>query len=143
MDYIEELAVSRLKNVINGDKTGISSSVHWEGGGSFVYCELLKLNESYVNQIRGATSNNTLMDIYGDILKNAFLHYKYDINNLEEKEGAFSDKNIQDKKEFLMKILDKNMLYVNYCDMEDVDYKVKSIDKINSKLFYEGGNLIG
>lgn len=143
MDYIEELAVSRLKNVINGDKTGVSSSVHWEGGGSFVYCELLKLNESYVNQIRGATSNNTLMDIYGDILKNAFLHYKYDINNLEEKEGAFSDKNIQEKKEFLMKILDKNMLYVNYCDMEDVDYKVKSIDKINSKLFYEGGNLIG
>lgn len=40
MDYIEELVVNRLKNVINGEQTGISKDVNWTGGGSFVYAEL-------------------------------------------------------------------------------------------------------
>ena len=40
MDYIERLAVARLKKVIEGEQGGISEKVDWQGGGSFVYCEL-------------------------------------------------------------------------------------------------------
>src|SRR5699024_9125529 len=32
----------RLNNVIHGDQTGISKEVNWQGGGSFVYTELMK-----------------------------------------------------------------------------------------------------
>ncbi len=40
MDYIEDLAVRRLTNVINSDKSGVSKTLNWKGGGSFVYAEL-------------------------------------------------------------------------------------------------------
>src|SRR5690606_16016443 len=40
MDYIETVAVERLKKVIDGEQGGISKSVNWQGGGSFVYLEL-------------------------------------------------------------------------------------------------------
>lgn len=50
LDYGENGPVARLKNVINGDKTGISKKVGWKGGGSFVYCELLKRNGKYINR---------------------------------------------------------------------------------------------
>jgi len=41
LDYGENSAVVRLKNVINGDQTGISKEVGWQGGGDFVYLELM------------------------------------------------------------------------------------------------------
>jgi len=46
MDYIETIAVERLKKVIGGEQGGISKSVNWQGGGEFIYCELAKWNET-------------------------------------------------------------------------------------------------
>lgn len=40
MDYIETISVERLKKVIEGEQGGISKTVGWNGGGSFVYAEL-------------------------------------------------------------------------------------------------------
>ena len=54
MDYIEDLAVVRLNNVISGEMFGISKSLKWQGGGSFVYCELKELNQDYIKQIQNA-----------------------------------------------------------------------------------------
>lgn len=34
LDYAENDSVIRLQNVINGDQSGISKSVNWQGGGS-------------------------------------------------------------------------------------------------------------
>ena len=41
------LIVPRLKNVINNGQEGISVDVKWQGGGSFVYCELAELASKY------------------------------------------------------------------------------------------------
>ena len=40
MDYIETTAAERLRKVIAGEPGGISKSASWQGGGSFIYCEL-------------------------------------------------------------------------------------------------------
>lgn len=39
-DYIKDITVKRMLNVINGDPTGVSKSANWQGGSSFVYTEL-------------------------------------------------------------------------------------------------------
>lgn len=39
-DMIKEKALTRMKNVINGDSTGISKEVGWKGGGGFKYYKL-------------------------------------------------------------------------------------------------------
>lgn len=40
MDYIEDIAVERMKKVLEGEQGGISKAVNWNGGGSFIYAEL-------------------------------------------------------------------------------------------------------
>ena len=40
MDYIENIVVERIKKVIDGEQSGISKSVNWKGGGSFIYYKL-------------------------------------------------------------------------------------------------------
>lgn len=39
MDYIEDVAVERIKKVIEGEQGGISKVLNWQGGGSFIYAE--------------------------------------------------------------------------------------------------------
>jgi len=51
LDYGENDSVVRLKNVINGDKTGIAKYINWNGGGSFIYAELKKWNQTYIDEI--------------------------------------------------------------------------------------------
>ena len=44
MDYIDTIAVERLKKVIDGEQGGISKSVGWQGGGSFVRLDIDDIN---------------------------------------------------------------------------------------------------
>ena len=44
MDYIEDIAVERLKKVIDGEQSGISKALNWKGGGDFVYAELKEID---------------------------------------------------------------------------------------------------
>jgi len=54
LDYGENSAVVRLKNVINGDQSGISKAVNWQGGGDLVSCELKEFNERFIRKIQEA-----------------------------------------------------------------------------------------
>ena len=62
MDYINEVTIPRLKRVIEGDKSGISEVVDWQGGGSFVYCELLENSKELIDEIQNVT-DATITDI--------------------------------------------------------------------------------
>ena len=73
MDYIQTLAVERLKKVIGGETGGISERVGWQGGGSFVYCELAKQNQNFVEAIESATDLAALTDIYKRIVDTGFI----------------------------------------------------------------------
>lgn len=42
MDYINTVSVPRLQKVISGEQGGISKNVNWQGGGSFIYAELME-----------------------------------------------------------------------------------------------------
>jgi adenine-specific DNA-methyltransferase len=44
MDYIEDIAVERMKKVIEGEQGGISKAMGWSGGGGFVYAELKQID---------------------------------------------------------------------------------------------------
>lgn len=49
MDYLNEVSVPRLQKVIEGEQGGVSrhSDVNWQGGGSFVYAELMEKNRGF------------------------------------------------------------------------------------------------
>jgi adenine-specific DNA-methyltransferase len=137
LDYGENSAVVRLKNVINGDQTGISKSVGWKNGGDFVYLELAKWNENFVEKIQKAKTKEELKKLWEAMKEKAFLSYKVDIKTIDKNAKDFEDLSIEDQKRFLLECLDKNHLYVNYSEIDDEEYGVSKEDKKINKEFYK------
>jgi len=137
LDYGENSAVVRLKNVINGDQTGISKAVGWQGGGDFVYLEIMKWNENFVEKIQKAKTKEELKKLWKTMKEKAFLSYKVDIKTIDEHAKDFDELSIDDQKRFLLECLDKNHLYVNYSEIDDEEYGVSEEDKRLNKEFYE------
>ena len=137
MDYIENITIERLKKVIAGEQGGISKFVSWSGGGSFNYCELAKANQIFVEQIESATMPEQLKTNWIRMKESAFLDYKMEPGQLDNNSKDFEDLNLIDQKKLLIDMLDKNMLYVNYCDIDDKDFNVSSSDKTLNHQFYK------
>lgn len=136
LDYDKNDSVIRLQNVINGDKTGISSDYNWQGGGSFIYCELMEENEAFISRIQKAQTTEELATIWEEMQQKAFISYKVDPKSINEAISDFKELSLDDQKRFLIEILDKNQLYVNYSEIEDKDYEVSETDKKLNKMFY-------
>ena len=137
MDYIQTFIIERLKKVIAGEQGGISKDVNWQGGGTFVYCELAKLNQAVVEEIESATGSDTLATIWGKMKKSGFISYKVDPAAIDEVAEGFDTLSLENQKKFLMELLDKNLLYVNKCDMDDAEFGISETDKAFTKSFYK------
>lgn len=136
MDYVDSIILHRLKRVIESEQGGISQAVNWQGGGSFVYCELAKLNQNYVDAIEKATTDEELTKLYADILETGFISYKVNPKDIDVNSDEYIKLSIGDKKRLLMELLDKNQLYINYCDIDDETFKISEEDKAFTRSFY-------
>jgi len=139
LDYGENDVLVRLNNVVSGDTTGISKAVNWQGGGSFVYCELAKQNQTFVDEIELAEEDATLADIYDRIIESGFISFKVNPADIDINSNDFTTLSLDDKKRFLMELLDKNLLYVNYCDIDDEEFAISDEDKAFTRSFYKEG----
>lgn len=136
MSYVETIAVNRLRKVIEGEKGGISKSVDWQGGGSFIYCELTQHNANIIDKIEKADTTETLISIWQEIEKTDFISYKIKPETINKNIGEFEALSLEEQKQFLISVLDKNQLYVNYSDIDDEDYQVSETEKKLNKQFY-------
>ena len=139
VEQIEEqmkIMKERLKKVIAGEQGGISKYVGWKGGDDFVYLELMKWNENFVEQIQKAKTKEGLAKLCKIMRKKAFLSYKLDPKVVDKNAKDFANLSIGDQKRFLLECLDKNHLYVNYSEIDDEEYKVSKDDKKLNKEFY-------
>jgi adenine-specific DNA-methyltransferase len=131
------LANSRLSNVINGDNTGVSNAVNWHGGGSFVYLELKKYNQEFIEEIESATKTEELLTIWEKMKQKAFFRFNVDMQKFDEGIEEFKALALEQQKECLCKMLDLDQLYVNRSDMEDETAKVTEEEKRITKNFYQ------
>lgn len=138
LDYDGNGYFERLNNVINGvDKKGITYKYNWENGGSFVYCELMKWNEIFINKINNVTNSKELADIWRAMKEKSFLSYRVKVNEIDKNMSEFEELSLEQQKQFLIEILDKNHLYVNLSEIDDTTYNVSDEDKKLNKEFYE------
>ncbi len=136
MDYIHDLPEARLKNVINGDNSGISKEVDWKGGGSFIYTELAKANQLFVDKIQNSKNTKELLRVWDEMKKTAFLSYKIKPETIDSSKKDFESLSFEDQQKFLIAILDKNLLYVPYSDIDDDTYQVtKDIKDLNHRFY--------
>lgn len=136
LDYDENDSVVRLRHVIGGDATGISKAINWQGGGSFVCCELMQCNQKYVDEVLAAKTDACLTTLLERVLKTGFISSKVNPTEIVSGTTDFETLSIEDKKHFILELLDKNMLYVNLCDLDDEEYAISDADKNFTRSFY-------
>lgn len=135
MDYIEDIAVARLRKVIEGEQGGISKSVEWQGGGDFVYLELAEANQFYIDRIMATTDRKELLEIWQEMRDRAFLSYKISPRQLEEVNGldGLSTEGMQ---KFLTEVLNKNLLYIPLSEVDSEEYALTEADRSITRSFY-------
>ena len=135
MDYIETVSVERLKKVIEGEQGGISKDVEWQGGGSFVYCELKNDAQDFLNKIENSSTSEELIELLEQVKKSSFLSYRVETKKLLKEE--FTKLSLFEQKQLLVELIDQNNLYVNYSDIGDTENKISEKEKELNRQFYE------
>lgn len=126
MNYIQDITVERIKIVLKNET--IDSP--------FTYCELTQHNANIIDKIEEENTNEALKAIWQKIEKTVFISYKIRPEIINENIHEFESLTIEEQKKFLIAVLDKNQLYVNYSEIEDEDYQISDEDKKLNKQFY-------
>lgn len=136
MDYIKDAACVRLQKVIEGEQGGVSTIENWKGGGSFVYCELAKANQIFIDEIQKAQSSGDLEKIWEEMQQTGFLSYKVEIETINETKSEFNELSLEEQKMFMMECLNKNMLYIPLSEIDNEEFEVSEKDKLLNQEFY-------
>ena len=155
MDYIEDITKERLKKVIGKkikqdgnlleniefDNGGISKSVNWQGGGEFIYFELKKYNENFADMLKLAETKEEVINIFYEICKKGFVKYSIDIEELQKdiekgEDSEFLKRTVDEMKENIYDILNKNMLYIPMSMINDNKFNINEEEKRLSGDFY-------
>ena len=148
MDYINEITVPRLQKVIEGEQGGISKDVNWQGGGSFVYTELMELNYLFIHNIEQAETTEQLLQLFDLMKVEAHLNFQINLEKVLNAEYeidgvdhfvSFGNLELCQQKQLLIQLLDKNQLYVNASEMGDQNLTISETDKAFTVSFYQGG----
>jgi adenine-specific DNA-methyltransferase len=137
LDKHADIMLRRLQKVIEGEQSGVSKRNSWTGGGSFVYCELKKLTQQFAEDIQGATSEEQLKPILKSMLDSGFISCYVDPKKINPDADDFTALSFDEKKAFMMELIDKNQLYVNLCDLDDTTYNISDSDKSFTNSFYK------
>ena len=137
LDRHYEKTLTRLKDVIAGDQSGVSKEYNWNGGGSFISTELKANNIKFIEKVIDSTESN-IKEISKEIFESDCIISYISKDEIEYCKDLFEKLDFEDKKKLLIRFIDKNRLYVNYSDINDGDYIINNNEKEFNKSFYEG-----
>ena len=140
MDYISNV-VKRLDSVIGGEQSGISKDINWQGGGSFIYAELMEKNMGYLKDLEAATNVDELDSVYKRMKQGGDYDFRVDLNKYEN-DPERKEMSFEKQKALLIRMLNKNQLYYNEGNIDDTDVRnlISGSDYQFNKSFYGKGN---
>ena len=135
LDYGENDSVARLERVVHGENSGISKTVKWSGGGSFIYAELMDKNSIFIDSVLNSKNSDELKAIFDDMKATLDFDFRVD---LQEVAQSIWGEEFEMQKKILVKIIDKNQLYHNYSEIDDETIKsqLSQSDYDFNKSFY-------
>ena len=137
LDKHIDIILRRMGKVMSGEQSGVSKRNNWQGGGSFVYCELAKLNQTFVEAIQSAENDEQLASVWFEMRESGFISSYVNPKDINAEAEDFNALSFDEKKRLFIALLDKNMLYVNYCDIDDESYAISEEDKAFTHSFYK------
>lgn len=136
MDYIEDLAVRRLQNVINGEQKGISKSVDWHGGGSFIYVKLYEDSLQFVQKLQVAKNKDDLWEIFESMKVVSNFRFQVKLEKLN-KNVVPEDIPFEILQNLMISAVKTSALYVNASESEDPNIPMDNSDRLFNLSFYE------
>jgi adenine-specific DNA-methyltransferase len=137
MDYGDNDSIVRLQNVINGEQSGISKIVDWQSGGSFLSFELLKVNEQLMQEILKNKSLKQDELTFKKIIKTGIISLDVPGEFIEGKTPDWKSYSSEERKQFLIRLLDLNYLYLPFSERADIDFKLSKNDIELNEIFYQ------
>ena len=139
LDKHIDISLRRLLKVEAGEQSGISKKYNWQGGGSFVYLELAKKNETALEQISACKSIEDLTALFDELCSKYFLHYNVRVKEFrkEIESERFKQLGLKQQKEMFSRMLDLNQLYVNTDDRHDKNTGLTKDDIAITEDFYQ------
>jgi adenine-specific DNA-methyltransferase len=137
MEYINDVTVERMKKVIAGEQGGISQDVQWNGGGTFIYAELMSLNEKFKQKINGVSTLSELEEVIDIVKEHAYLNFRVDLERLTTKNNDFNRLTLSEQKLALIQALDENQSYVAYSEIDDTEFDIDKTTKAFNHSFYQ------
>jgi adenine-specific DNA-methyltransferase len=126
MNYVETITSKRIQKIIEQNKTN-----------NFIYAELKKYNQIFIEQIEAAKDTNAVLQIWEQMKDKSFLNYNVDIKKQDEHLEEFKVLSLAKQKQHLCELLDKNQLYVNLSSLNDTDFTCTEEEKKVTKDFYQ------
>lgn len=130
MDYVEKVTVARVRAVLEQNRHG-----------NFIFCELLKFNEIFADQIKTAKTVQDLFRIWDEMARDSFLNWYVNPKTPDDAKEVFKtigkeEGGLKKQKRLLLEMLDKNQLYVNLSEIDDTRFSVSKEDKAMNRSFY-------
>lgn len=125
MDYVENVTIERVKKAIQNHKEA-----------NFVYFELKQLNQIFIEKIQNAKNQKELLEIWDTMKQSAFLSYKINPEDIDATKKDFGSLSFDTQQKLLISLLDKNLLYMPYSEIDDKSYSVSNEDKNLNHRFY-------
>jgi adenine-specific DNA-methyltransferase len=129
MNYIEDVTIKRVKKVIENNAQG-----------SFIYAELMEYNQYFITKIQDAENKEDILNIWKEMQDKVFLSYQFNKDLFNERLDAFKTATLEQMQHYLVEVLDKNQLYVNFSEIEDETFAVSKEDKALNYSFYKENN---
>ena len=82
-------------------------------------------------------NDKQLASVWSEMLESGFISSYVNPKDINAEAEDFNALSFEDKKRLFLAILDKNMLYVNYCDIDDESYSISEEDKAFTHSFYK------
>ena len=130
MHYVETVTRERVKKVVEQN-----------GNDNFIYFEMMKYNEAFIERIQAAESSEELVQIWREMAEGSFLNWYVNpampAEAIKDFEAIGKEENgLEKQKSLLAELLDKNQLYVNLSEIDDAQFNVGGEDKVLNKKFY-------
>ncbi len=137
LDKHIDISIRRMEKVLQGEGSGISKRYDWQGGGSFIYCELMEQNASIFTALQTANNTQAVQRILNKAVAEGRIIPFVLPEDLHLYREEFAEMPLGRQKKLVMELINKNKLYVNLCDIEDERFAVSEADKIFTRNFYQ------
>ena len=131
------ILVEQLEEHINICQRRIDAIINQQKlADNYLSIKLKKYNQIFVDQIKMAQNIDQLLIIWRQMKAKSFLGYNLDINAHDKEIKAANEKSLDQQKQKLGQLLDKNQLYVNLSSLYDEDLDCSPQEIAFNQKFY-------